>query len=60
MQCLMPEEFIKLVKENLITKASFSNYKIGKVDSGQLKDGPPCLQTLCSQGFGEGCETIYV
>lgn len=51
---LSPEDFIKLVKESLITPSNFDNFKIGKVDDTKLKDGPPCLQTLCNQGFGEG------
>ena len=49
------EEFIKLAKQKTITPNKFFSldFSFG-VPKEVLKDGPPCLQHLCRQGFAEG------
>lgn len=52
---LEPEEFIAYAQQYVLTAEQFFNMDctLG-VKSELLVDGPPCLQHLASQGFGEG------
>lgn len=54
-EALTPEQFVEYVKPFIITPAKFRklNVSFGTKD-GVLEEGPPCLQHLCSKGFGEG------
>lgn len=49
------EEFIEYATKFICTPAKFRkiNTSFG-ADESTLEDGPPCLQHLCSKGFGEG------
>jgi len=52
---LTPEEFIEYCKSYIITPAQFRKLNMGfGTKEGVLEEGPPCLQHLCSKGFGEG------
>jgi hypothetical protein len=46
------EEFFKLYEDNV--QETLKPPKKKKVENDLLKDGPPCLQALCAQGFPEG------
>ena len=48
------EEFIELYTENVQTTEQVEALTIEKSDENPIKDGPPCLQYLCTQGFPEG------
>ena len=49
------EEFIKFAEERQQEPEHFLELKITTAKAQELlPHGPPCLQTLCSQGFGEG------
>ncbi len=52
---LDPKEFIEYANKYVITPAKFRklNMSFG-TKQGVLEEGPPCLQHLCSKGFGEG------
>lgn len=52
---LTPEQFITYAKDFVTTPAKFRklNMSFGTKE-GILEEGPPCLQHLCSKGFGEG------
>jgi hypothetical protein len=51
---LTPEQFITYAKDFVTTPAKFRklNMSFGTKE-GILEEGPPCLQHLCSKGFGE-------
>ena len=53
-EILAPKDFVKKATQYKITKQQFADYKINASQDGYLPDGPPCLQHLCSMGFGEG------
>ena len=53
-EIISSQEFVKKASKYLITKQQFSDYKINASQDSYLPDGPPCLQHLCSMGFGEG------
>jgi len=48
------EEFIKIYEENVQTVEQIEALTVEKSDKTPIKDGPPCLPHLCSQGFPEG------
>lgn len=49
------EEFIETASKNRMTPDAFLGLPTrGKKSDELLPHGPPCLQHLCSQGFGEG------
>ena len=48
------EGFIGLHQRNKLTKTLFNSLKIESEKEQNIKDGPPCLQTLCKEGFPEG------
>ena len=52
---LKAEEFIEYCRQFVVTPAKFRkiNTSFG-TDQSALEEGPPCLQHLCSKGFGEG------
>lgn len=52
---LTPEAFITYAQKFVITPNKFEklNFSFG-VAQDLLKEGPPCLQHLCSKGFAEG------
>jgi hypothetical protein len=47
------EQFYLLWEENA-QEAPISIPRLAKAEEGPVKDGPPCLQTLCANGFPEG------
>jgi hypothetical protein len=54
-ELLSPEEFLDYAWMNRVAADYFFNIKTRKDHkTGPLPDGPPCLQHLCEQGFGEG------
>ena len=54
-ETLTPEEFIEYCKDYIITPNQFRKLNMGfGTKEGVLEEGPPCLQHLCSKGFGEG------
>ena len=54
-ETLTPEEFIEYCKNFVITPNQFRKLNMGfGTKEGVLEEGPPCLQHLCSKGFGEG------
>ena len=48
------KEFIELHSKYKLTKEKFENLTIESENEQNIKDGPPCLQTLCKEGFPEG------
>jgi hypothetical protein len=48
------KEFIELHNKYKLTKEKFENLTIESEKEQNIKDGPPCLQTLCREGFPEG------
>ena len=46
--------FIGLYERNKLTKEKFENLTIESENEQNIKDGPPCLQILCKEGFPEG------
>ncbi len=48
-----PEEFVSNATKYRIKFEDFKGYRISEPEL-KLKDGPPCLNELCQQGFGEG------
>ena len=48
------KEFIELHNKYKLTKEKFENLTIESEKEQNIKDGPPCLQTLCKEGFPEG------
>ena len=48
------KEFIELHSKYKLTKEKFENLTIESEKEQKIKDGPPCLQTLCKEGFPEG------
>ena len=48
------KEFIELHVKYKLTKNKFENLKVEDQKEHNIKDGPPCLQTLCKEGFPEG------
>ena len=48
------KEFIELHSKYKLTKEKFENLTIESEKEQNIKDGPPCLQTLCKEGFPEG------
>ena len=48
------KEFIELHSKYKLTKEKFENLTIESEKEQNIKDGPPCLQTLCREGFPEG------
>ena len=48
------DEFIKLYEDNVQTPEQIQALSIDKTEDTPVVDGPPCLQTLCSQGFPDG------
>jgi len=48
------DEFIKLYEDNVQTPEQIQALSIDKTEDNPVTDGPPCLQTLCSQGFPDG------
>ena len=52
---LNPEDFIEYSRQYITTPSQFRklNMSFGTKE-GVLEEGPPCLQHLCSKGFGEG------
>jgi hypothetical protein len=48
------EEFYELWEANAQTAPLAMPKQAAVVDDTPVKDGPPCLQTLCAQGFPEG------
>ena len=54
-ETLTPEEFIEYCKDYIVTPNQFRKLNMGfGTKEGVLEEGPPCLQHLCSKGFGEG------
>ncbi|QDP64980.1 MAG: hypothetical protein Unbinned4834contig1000_16 [Prokaryotic dsDNA virus sp.] len=54
-EALTPEEFIAYAKQFVLTPAKFRKLNMSfATKEGVLEEGPPCLQHLCSKGFGEG------
>ena len=54
-ETLTPEEFIEYCKDYIVTPNQFRKLNMGfGTKEGILEEGPPCLQHLCSKGFGEG------
>ena len=51
---LSAEEFVKKAEKYKLRKQVFLDYTINTNENNHLPDGPPCLQHLCSMGFGEG------
>ena len=53
---LTAEEFIAYVKPYITTPSNFHklDFSFGIKKQEHLDQGPPCLQHLCAQGFGEG------
>lgn len=52
---LTPEQFVDYVQPFILTPAKFRKLKVSfGTKEGVLEEGPPCLQHLCSKGFGEG------
>ena len=50
-------DFIALYNKRSLTKEQLENLHLetkNQVKNGSVTDGPPCLQTLCSEGFPEG------
>jgi hypothetical protein len=47
-------EFIDLYEANKQTPEQIQALTVEKNESTPIKDGPPCLQYLCTQGFPEG------
>jgi hypothetical protein len=56
MQPMGPEQFLEYAEAQRMAPEFFRNLKTGKGEPGKgpLPEGPPCLQYLCEQGFGEG------
>jgi hypothetical protein len=52
-ELLSPEDFVNQAGFHQITPEDFEKYRISEPEP-TLKDGPPCLNELCHQGFGEG------
>ena len=48
------KEFLELHSKYKLTKEKFENLTIESEKEQNIKDGPPCLQTLCKEGFPEG------
>jgi len=48
------EEFFELVAENVQTREQALALIVEQDSSLPIQDGPPCLQTLCKDGIGEG------
>ncbi len=48
------DEFIKMYEEFVQTSEQVATLSIEKNEATPIKDGPPCLQHLCTQGFPEG------
>jgi len=48
------DEFLALVEENVQTYEQSLSLVIEQDESLPIQDGPPCLQTLCKEGIGEG------
>ena len=48
------EEFFQLVAENVQTREQALALIVEQDSSLPIQDGPPCLQTLCKDGIGEG------
>jgi hypothetical protein len=48
---LTPEEFLELVEQTAISEDELRKFKADADDP--FEEGPPCLQTLASQGFGD-------
>jgi hypothetical protein len=48
------KEFLELHSKYKLTKEKFENLIIESEKEQNIKDGPPCLQTLCKEGFPEG------
>tara|TARA_R100001443_G_scaffold117201_1_gene140421 strand:- start:629 stop:2155 length:1527 start_codon:yes stop_codon:yes gene_type:complete len=54
-EALSLKEFLDYVQPFIITPNKFRKLNTGfGTDENVLQDGPPCLQHLCSKGFGEG------
>jgi len=54
-KALQVQEFLEYAKPFVITPAKFRKLTMSfGTKEGVLKEGPPCLQHLCSKGFGEG------
>ena len=52
---LSPKEFIVYAREKILTPAKFRKLDCSfGVKEDVLPEGPPCLQYLCTKGFGEG------
>jgi|TARA_Y100000052_G_scaffold9405_1_gene9308 hypothetical protein len=52
-ELMSPQEFVESARRYLIKPESFSKYRLSEPEL-KLSDGPPCLNELCQQGFGEG------
>ena len=52
-ELMSPKDFVSKASKYLISPENFAKYRISKPEP-KLKDGPPCLNALCEQGFGEG------
>jgi len=52
-ELMPPKDFVTKAARYLITPEDFAKYRISEPEP-KLKDGPPCLNELCQQGFGEG------
>lgn len=54
-EALTTTEFLVYVKPFIMTPSKFRKLTMSfGTEEGLLEDGPPCLQHLCSKGFGEG------
>ena len=54
-EALTTTEFLAYVKPFIMTPNKFRKLTMSfGTEEGLLEDGPPCLQHLCSKGFGEG------
>jgi hypothetical protein len=48
------KEFIDLYNQYKLSKKKLESLKIESEKDQSIKDGPPCLQILCKEGFPEG------
>ena len=56
-KALQVDKFIAYAKQFVITPKEFEKLNINamfKTEEQVLEEGPPCLQHLCTRGFGEG------
>jgi len=52
-ELMSPEEFVSKAEKWRIKPNDFEQYRVSEPEL-ILKDGPPCLNELCQQGFSEG------